>query len=278
MSEAINDILQTLFSRFANYEGKKLTDEEYTQLKIRTYNETEGKLNENDGYNCKSCRNKGHSLVVGEDGREAYRPCKCQKIRAILRRAKNSGLGDILTDCTFDKFVVTEEWQQVMKSKAQEFIADEAAHWFYVGGQVGSGKSFICTAIAAHYIKAGHDVKYMMWCEDAKRLKAMVTDIHYHDEIEAYKSVDVLYIDDFLKVKNGEAPTAADINLAFEIINHRLMSKNKITIISSEKMLDEIMDYDEATMSRIYQKAGKYKLSIGRDRKRNYRLKELDTL
>lgn len=36
---------------------------------------------------------------------------------------------------------------------------------------------------------------------------------------------------------------------------------------------DELMDYDEATMSRIYQQTGKYKLNIGKDRGKNYRLR-----
>jgi DNA replication protein DnaC len=85
--------------------------------------------------------------------------------------------------------------------------------------------------------------------------------------------VDILYIDDFLKVRNGEEPTNGDLNLAFEIINHRLLDKEKSTIISSEKTLDEIIMYDEALMSRVYQNAGEYNISIKQDRNKNYRLK-----
>ena len=103
-------------------------------------------------------------------------------------------------------------------------------------------------------------------------MKAVVNDENYQEMISKYKDAQVLYIDDFFKVRNGEKPTTGDINLAFEIINHRLLEKDKITIISSEKTLDEIMDYDEATMSRIYQKAGSYKFNIGKDRSKNFRL------
>ena len=112
----------------------------------------------------------------------------------------------------------------------------------------------------------------MLWGEESKLLKALANTPQYYMEIEKWKSADVLYIDDFLKVKNGETPTAADMNLAFEIINHRIIDKEKVTIISSEKTLDELMSYDEATMSRIYQKAGRYKISIEKDRAKNYRL------
>ena len=251
-----------------------LSPMEYQQQRVDWYNNIEGDLHKVDGYECSICKNKGFIAKLDPTGCEVHSVCKCRKIRATLRRAQRSGLGNIITEYTFDKYNATEEWQKVILDKAKDFCNNEYAHWFYIGGQVGSGKTHICTAIAAHYIKAGHEVKYMLWSEEAKKLKSLVNDYSYQDEISVYKEVDVLYIDDFLKVKNGENPTPADINLAFEIINHRLLSKDKITIISSEKTLDEMMDYDEATMSRIYQKAGLYKISIGKDKQKNYRLKE----
>ena len=251
----------------------KLSYEEFQQKKVDDYNDTEGNLNDYDGYDCRICKNKGFTAKLNEDKYEVHCQCKCSKIRATLRRAMRSGLGNILTDNTFDKFIDSEDWQKEIKRTAQAFCQDDTAKWFFIGGQVGSGKSHICTAICGHYIKAGQEVRYMIWAEEAKKLKALVNDKDYQGLISEYKDVDVLYIDDFLKVKFGEEPTAADINLAFEIINHRLVEGGKITIISSEKTLDEIMEYDEATMSRIYQKTGQYKLSIGRDRSRNYRLK-----
>lgn len=241
---------------------------------VESYNNTVGNLNEVDGYDCSRCKNKGYIARLDENDYEVHSECKCMKIRATLRRAKRSGLGDIITEYTFDKYAAQDEWQKVIKNTAQAFCKDDEAKWFYIGGQVGSGKTHICTAIAAHYIKAGQEVRYMLWSEESKKLKAFVNDPDYSGLIGVYKTADVLYIDDFLKVKNGENPTAADINLAFEIINHRLL-ENKITIISSEKTVDELMDYDEATMSRIYQKTGKYKLNIGKDRSKNYRLREL---
>jgi DNA replication protein DnaC len=269
---SLKNLLDKMQSQY-DIEIPDMTPEEWKQEKITAYNETAGNLNEYDGYNCNLCKNKGHKLVLGENGVELYRECKCQQIRATLKRAKKSGLGDIIRDYTFDKFIDTEEWQKSVKQTAQEFCKDDTAKWFFIGGQVGCGKTHICTAISAHYIKAGKELKYMLWSEEAKRLKSLVNDSSYQELISPYKDIEVLYIDDFLKVKNGEEPTAADINLAFEIINHRLLDSSKITIISSEKILDEVMEYDEATMSRIYQKTGNYKISIGKDRKKNYRLR-----
>lgn len=273
--EALSDIFHVMA---AKHGIEPVAVQNIEQERVRWYNETEGHLHEVDGYKCDLCKNKGYIARLDENGNEVHSVCRCQKIRATLKRAQRSGLGDIITEYTFDKYNATDDWQKAVKGKAQSFCSDDAAKWFYIGGQVGSGKTHICTAISAHYIKAGQEVKYMLWSEEAKKLKAFVNDPSYQELIGHYKKVDVLYIDDFLKVKNGESPTPADINLAFEIINHRLLDSEKVTIISSEKTLDELMDYDEATMSRIYQKTGPYKLNIGRDRARNYRLRGGDTL
>ena len=242
------------------------------QKRVEWYNNSEGNLHLEDGYECSACKNRGDIWYLDEDGNEYCKPCKCQRVRAALKRAKRSGLGDILKEYTFAKYDATEDWQKDIKEKAQEFCKDDAANWFYIGGQVGCGKTHVCTAICAHYIKAGCELRYMLWAEDSKFLKANINEPVYQERMDELKNVDVLYIDDFLKVKSGAVPTDADINLAFEIINHRLLN-DKITIISSEKQLNEIMEYDEATMSRIYQRAGAYKFSIGKDMNKNYRLK-----
>ena len=267
---SIEDYIREL--KLRNIKSRNLSDEEYFAEQVRWYNDSVGKLDEVDGYNCDICRNKGDIAYIDDNGYDIHKPCKCQKVRMALRRAKRSGLGEVITEFTFDKYDAKDEWQRAIKTSAQQFCTDDDAKWFFIGGQVGSGKTHICTAISAHYIKQGYDVKYMVWAEEAKKMKAVVNDENYQDMIGEYKDVEVLYIDDFLKVRNGEKPTTGDINLAFEIINHRLLEKDKITIISSEKTLDEIMDYDEATMSRIYQKAGAYKFNIGKDRQKNYRL------
>lgn len=251
-----------------------MTYEEFRKAIVDERNEEEGKLHLLDGYNCEICKNKGYILRLDEKINEYAVDCKCRIIRRVLRRAKQSGLGDVLSELTFDKFNTSEDWQKSVKDTAQRFCKDDNAKWFFIGGQVGCGKSHICTAIASHYIKSGYDVKYMLWVDDSKNLKALTNDKEYSKEIGVYKNVDVLYIDDFLyTMHKGEAPTKGDINLAMEIINHRLLDKSKITIISSEKMLDDLIDYSESIMSRIYQEAGEYKISIAPDRAKNYRLK-----
>lgn len=240
--------------------------------KVDSYNNSIGHLNEIDGYDCQICKNRGFISYLDENNYEVHKYCECHKTRNMLNEAKKSGLGNILTKYTFDKFEALEDWQINLKNKAKAFCSDDMAKWFFVGGQVGSGKTHICTAICDYYIKAGKLVNYMLWAEVSKKLKAIANDKSYQDLINKYKEVEVLYIDDFFKTKQGETPTNADLNIAFELINHRLIN-DRMTIISSEKTLDEMIDYDEATMSRIFQSSGIYNINIKKDLKKNYRLK-----
>jgi DNA replication protein DnaC len=277
MGYTYDELMQKLAEM--NIPIRDLTPEQIVEEQVKDFNDSIGNLNEIDGFNCDRCHNKGFVSEVAHNEQFGYpyekrMPCRCYKTRETLKRAKRSGLGNIITDYTFDKFIATDSWQMALKEKAQRFCNDDEADWFFVGGQVGSGKTHLCTAIAAHYIKAGYETQYMLWIEESKKLKALVSDYQeYQKAIAPYKNVPVLYIDDFLKTRQGEMPTQADISLAFEIINHRLMEQGKITIISSEKTLGEMLEYDEATMSRIFMECGEYKNIIERDIKKNYRLK-----
>ena len=80
--------------------------------------------------------------------------------------------------------------------------------------------------------------------------------------------VDVLYIDDFFKGKISDT----DKTLAFDIINYRF-NNNLVTIISSELLLNDLINIDAAIAGRIKQMAGDYIVQIAYDDERNYRLK-----
>ena len=250
-----------------------ITLEEWTRKQVELYNNTEGSLHLKDGYSCPYCKNKGTIAKIGSDGVEVHYYCNCIKIRKGLYEAKKSGLNAVLSSFTFRNFRTDEPWQKKIKDTAADFCKDENANWFFIGGQPGSGKTHICTAISSFYLRSGYKVRYMNWCEDSKKLKGVIGDFMlYEKEFSRFKKASVLYIDDFLKTKKGEEPTKGDINLAFELINHRLMNSGYITIISSEKTISELCAYDEATMSRIYQCTGQYKITIGADKRKNFRI------
>lgn len=105
----------------------------------------------------------------------------------------------------------------------------------------------------------------------AVRAKAAVNDeAEYQQIVEPLKMVRVLYIDDLFKTGRGQEPTAADVNLAFEILNARYNDSRKITILSSEWTLESILNLDEGVGSRIYERTKGYYFDLtGR---KNWRL------
>lgn len=262
-----------------------LSEKEWEQYKVDDWNKTAGNRNEEDGYNCSICKNKGMIAKLVDHGNGKYShcfaDCKCVETRRSIMRMKRSGLKDVIKDYTFDKFIDTEPWQQSIKAAAMEYAKDPKG-WFALCGQVGCGKTHLCTAICREFLLAGRKVVYMLWRDEIVKIKANVNDAEaYNALIDKYKTADVLYIDDLFKTGKAadnvpQKPTVADINAAFEIINYRYNNPSMLTIISSELTEDELLDIDEAVGSRIYERAKA--ITIGRDRSRNYRIKRAVTI
>ena len=124
-------------------------------------------------------------------------------------------------------------------------------------------------------MQQGHEALYMLWRDEIMKLKANVMEGNeYTLAINAFKTKKVLYIDDLFKSERGKLPTTSDINIAFEILNARYMNPDLITILSSEKILKEILGIDEAIGSRIFQRVGSYILELNKNPKMNMRLRE----
>lgn len=279
------DRLQEILQRFGSVTTFEVSPKEYEQFKVDGLNNTVGSRNLEDGYECKTCKNKGFvaKLIENLDGTysHCFADCKCVEVRNSIMRMKRSGLKNIISDYTFDKFEDTEPWQKAIKEAAMEY-AKEPEGWFFLGGQSGAGKTHLCTAICREFLLAGKRVRYMLWRDDIVKIKGAVTDSEeYCKMIDEFKRVDVLYIDDLFKTgkdmyNNVQKPTAADINVAFEIINFRYNNPGLLTIISSELSEDELIDIDEAVGGRIYERAKAF--TIGKNRKRNYRIKRAVTI
>lgn len=242
---------------------------ELLERDVRWFNEAPGDRAE---LNCPKCNNKGVIAFITEDGYFCTKACECSKKRDAVNRIKKSGLSHAFKNYTFQNFRRDEAYQQEMAEKAVHYLRDnERKDWFYIGGQVGCGKTHICTAMCRKLIARHKEVIYMQWVKDAGKLKAIKNECDYQTETGKLMNCEVLYIDDFFKTESGKAPTSGDVNLAFEIINHRYINKLQ-TIISSEKMIDEILDIDEATGSRIRELCKGFVISVARKPGRNMRL------
>ena len=245
---------------------------QYALFKVSAFNSAQGYL---PGPECPKCLNKGFVMFLINQNNYAYetlKKCECASIRSNMETISKSGLAAIMNDCTFDSFLTPSQWQADLKNIARQFLADTKGKWFYLGGQVGCGKTHLCAAIVGELMKNGTDAKYMMWRDEIVALKADITNSAYSDAIQKIKSVKVLYIDDFLKTQKDKPPSAAEMNVAFEIINYRYNVRDSITVLSSEKSLTEIGEFDEAVSSRISQRSKGYSLFIKNDSQNNYRL------
>ena len=225
------------------------------------------------GYDCPICRNKEFLLVL-ENGIRRPVSCRCATIRNNLTRLRNRGLLELYQRCTFDCFQVMESWQKSAKDCAAAFCKASLNQWFFISGPSGCGKTHLCTAVASQLILSGQDVQIHRWVEWAAKAKATVTDSSaYAALVQPLKDCQVLYLDDFLKVQHGTRPTAADIRLAFEVLDSRYNAPDKPVLLSSELNLRQIANLDEALAGRIAERSRNFAVQIGNATGRNYRFK-----
>ena len=281
------EALQRIMSKLGESEitFNEMSPLEREQQNVDDLNAMEGNRHLEDGYECKLCKNKGriYKVIECQDGTYTHTAafCKCEATRRSILRMKKSGLKDVIKNYTFEKFEAPEPWQKTLKDAAEEY-AKKPDGWFFIGGQSGAGKTHLCTAICREFLLSGVPVVYMAWRDDIAALKGLSMEPGKRSEmINRFKQSKVLYIDDLFKTGKSadgskQRPTSADVNTAFEIINYRYNNPGLITIVSSEWSEDELLDIDEATGGRIFERAKTF--SIAPDRARNYRTKKAVTV
>ena len=103
----------------------------------------------------------------------------------------------------------------------------------------------------------------MPWRQGVRELKGKAKEPAIQAEsLKKYQEAPILFIDDLFKVSKGPdgscAPPAADVNIAFDVVNYRY-TKHLPTIISTERTPAELVDIDEAAGARIVEMAqGQY--------------------
>lgn len=248
-------------------ETRENMQRQHLQWLLQQENESVGTLT---GCDCKVCRNKGYIYYLDENMSRVMRECECMEKRKTISRMHESGLGELLETCTFERYQALEDWKKRAKSIAWDY-AQNPTGWLYAGGQTGAGKTHLCTAVCNVLIQKGYNVRYLLWKELVHKLESnKFNDEGYAEIIREIREFDVLYLDDFLKIKDeNKIPQMMDF--AFEVIDARYISR-KMTIISSEYFITEIEAFDAATAGRIYQMAGNNFISIARKPERNYRI------
>ena len=78
----------------------------------------------------------------------------------------------------------------------------------------------------------------------------------YASEIRKCLDADILLIDDLFKSRSNNEITTAQLNYIYEIVNQRYANR-QLTIFTTEKSVQQLLDIDEAIGSRIVELAKK---------------------
>lgn len=237
-------------------------------LKRLSQNTTRQDSNTKAEYECELCQD--NEFIWNIETNTAT-PCQCREVKRCKRILEDSGISEAFKTKTVNEFKPKNDVQADAKKMAVEYITNfetirkEKNNSVVLVGQVGSGKTHLTIAIANALLKAGIPVLYMQYREVMTQVKQFITDSEaYQSALNRYKTVQVLLIDDLYKsvTRKGEA-NESEISIMFEIINYRYLT-NLPVLVSSEYTIDEMIDFDEATGSRIGQMCkGRYINFVG---------------
>lgn len=187
---------------------------------------------------------------------------------------KKAGLSKETSKLGFTAFKEWNEKTKDMKDMATKYyknfesIKETRQNSIIFSGNPGSGKSHLSIAIANNLMRKNIKVIYMPYREVIINIKQNMLDGEAYSKIlNKYKIAEILLIDDLFKGQISKS----DINIMFEIINHRYIN-NLPMIISTELSINNIIKIDEAVGSRIYEMIKSYTVEI-LGKENNYRLK-----
>lgn len=272
ISEIVQGILKAPPHTITEQPTYDINSKEYTERECNVYNSLDGKLT---GYDCTLCKNRGCSYEprfneISNSWAPVAIECRCMSIRAEIARRQQSGLSKLMKKYTFQNYKADEQWQLDIAKGACNYVRKPEG-WFFIGGQPGSGKTHICTAIVNSLLKKGYSARYMVWTDEITAIKQAATDADkYGGIIRGLQKSEVLYIDDFFKKPKGYTVTGADIDNTFRIINYRY-NEELPTIISSELSISKIIEIDEALGSRIAEMSKGSDYFVEKDSTKNYR-------
>ena len=234
-----------------------------------------GGLSRVSSYKCDKCRDTGWILVPRENYAPFAVPCECTEQEKLARQWRAAGINPEVSKETFSNFEVWNESSSKLKEVATAYykhfndISRDRKNSILLCGQVGSGKSHCSIALGLNFMKKNIKVVYMPYRDVITKIKQnMLDEEYYKKSISKYQTCEVLLMDDLFKGKLTES----DINIIFEILNYRYLNRLPI-IVSSEFLVEELLSFDEAIGSRIYEMCKDYIVEIAKDKGNNYRLR-----
>ena len=194
-------------------------------------------------YECLKCRDTGWIECKDGNGYTFMKHCDCWAVKEARRLMKQSGISLEFQNKGFKDF-------------------DTRGN-----PQVGAGKTHLGVAICNNLMNRNVAVCYMAYRNAVTKIKQVMTDEpEYNRVLRPYMQTRVLYIDDLLKGR----VTESDVNILYEIVNYRYMN-NLPMIISTEKSIEGLLEFDEAIGSRIIEMCRGNIVQL-RGKELNYRL------
>lgn len=227
-------------------------------------------------YECPICKDSGLIFCEKTDKYgniyPAAKQCECTKRKIQQQKIESANISQLFRNSTFFNFKTETKQQEFVKKMAVEFYRqgiDESldkaqrANAMLLFGQVGSGKTHLAVSALNNFMANGYDVRYKNYKDLVRSLSQSAMDKEeYSKEMGDCIKTQVLLIDDLFKSNNKAEITPAQIKYMYEIVNNRYEA-NMLTIFTSEKTVEYMLDVDEAIASRIVQMTQKrYLLSM----------------
>lgn len=224
---------------------------------------------------CPKCNGTTWIITRGEDGREYGKPCECRNKVIATTIMQNCGITPEDQHKGFKDFNTFGEKalihaKQIAMSYFQMFRGDyhTRINSLLLSGASGRGKTMLGLAVANNLMNMSIRVRYMAYRDEMTALKQNIVDEYaYNERINRLKNASVLFIDDLLKGKITES----DVNILYEIVNYRYLQRLPM-IISTEKTIEELINFDEAIGSRIAEMSKDYVITFDASVP-NYRLR-----
>ncbi|WP_235775244.1 MULTISPECIES: ATP-binding protein [Paenibacillus] len=230
-------------------------------------------------FECEICQDEEWVLIQefddnGKKTKDYARPCECAAKKRVKRLMSSSKITEEFQRKTFSNFEQNGRPQIVLQAfqTARDYVINyeeikgKRRNSIALLGRPGCGKTHLLMAVANNLISKGVEVVYFPWVEGFNEIKDDFDKME--ERMSRLRRCEVLYIDDMFKGR--KEPTDFQLEQLFGIVNFRYL-ENKPIMISSEKTMEQICEFDEGTGSRINEMCRDYKKTLTGGIELNYR-------